>query len=286
VSSVRRSEALGTFPGAAYRGTFAPSAPRPDPGAEVPPGWEGLYFPYDAALADLRPDGSPARDGVLPEIPLPRRMYAGEDTVFHRPLRYGDVVEQVVAAGDVVEKTGRSGRLVFADVVREYLVDGERAVSSTWHDVFLDVAGPGSGAGAGAGGSAASGSASGADWSEPLRLDERQLFRFSALTFNTHRVHYDARWAREEEGLDGLLVHGPLLRILLLDAAVRHEAAAPDGQGARVGAFSFRVQAPLLAGADAMLAGTRHGQQSEVHVLDTDGGQLAHAVVTWSEGTN
>lgn len=283
--TVRRTDTLGTFPGAAYRGTFAPSAPEPEPGAEVPAGWEGLYFPYDAALADLRPDGSPARDGVLPEIALPRRMYAGEDTVFHGPLRYGEVVEQVVTAGDVVEKAGRSGRLVFVDVVREYLVDGEPAVSSTWHDVFLDVAGAGSGAGRPA---ASAGSASGADWSEPLRLDERQLFRFSALTFNTHRVHYDARWARDEEGLDGLLVHGPLLRILLLDAAVRHETAdgrepnGPRDPGVRVGAFSFRVRAPLLAGADAVIAGTRRGQESELHLLDPSGAQLATATLTWT----
>ncbi|WP_423464075.1 hypothetical protein ACO229_05580 [Promicromonospora sp. MS192] len=282
----RRAEVLGTFPGAAYRGTFAPSAPEPGLGAELPAGWEGLYFPYDAPLADLRPDGSPARDGVLPEISLPRRMYAGEDTVFHRPLRYGNLVEQVVTAGDVVEKTGRSGRLVFADVVREYLVDGERAVSSTWHDVFLDVAGPGGGSGGGV--SAGSvGPGAGADWSEPLRLDERQLFRFSALTFNTHRVHYDARWVREQEGLDGLLVHGPLLRIVLLDAAVRHEAAMPGEQGGprepgeRVGAFSFRVRAPLLAGTDAVIAGTRHGQESEVHLLDASGAPLATGTVAW-----
>ncbi|WP_369371673.1 hypothetical protein AB1046_23410 [Promicromonospora sp. Populi] len=283
--SLRRVEVLGTLPAVAFRGTFAPLAPEPAPGTEVPPGWEGLYFPYDVPLADLRPDGTPVRDGVLPEMALPRRMYVGEDAVFHRALRYGETAEQVVSAGSITRKTGRSGELVFADVVREYLVDGVPAVSSTWHDVFLDVATAPSDRKETGGDSAPS-----ADWTEPLRLDERQLFRFSALTFNTHRVHYDLAWVREVEGLGGLLVHGPLLRILLLDAAVRHEVgdnvpghnqAGPTEPG-RVAEFSFRVHAPLLAGADAVIAGTRHGQESEIRLLDVDGGLLARGVVTWS----
>ena len=126
-ASVVRTELLGTAAAAAYRSTFAPDAPPPAPAASVLPGWEGLAFPFDTEFDDLREDGSPARDGVLPEFDLPRRMYAGEDTVFHRPLHFGDEVEQTVRAGSVVQKSGRSGRLVFADVVREYRVDGELA---------------------------------------------------------------------------------------------------------------------------------------------------------------
>ncbi|GAA3666400.1 FAS1-like dehydratase domain-containing protein [Microbacterium marinilacus] len=286
--SVTRVQRLDAFPAEAYRGTFSPNDPAfaggspQDPafaggspndpafaGGELPPGWEGVYFPYDAALADLREDGSPARDGVLPEFDLPRRMYAGEDAVYHRALRLGDVVEQTVRAGAVVEKDGRSGRLVFADVVREYRVDGELAIESVWHDVFL---------GAGGGGSARPVPAEipGGAWSEDAVLDERQLFRFSALTFNTHRVHYDLAWAHDAEGLDGLLVHGPLIRILLLDAVRRHEG----GDGAIAG-FRFRARAPFLVGTRATVHGVRDGDATTVSLVDADGALLAQGDVAW-----
>lgn len=255
-----RSETLGTAAAAAYRGTFATVDAAPASGAAMPPGWEGLLFPFDAALADLRPDGTPARDGVLPEVDLPRRMYAGEDTVFHAPLRYGDVVEQIARAGAVAEKQGRSGRLVFADLVREYRTGGRLAIESTWHDVFLEstapravVAPPGGGA----------------DWTEDAVLDERQLFRFSALTFNTHRVHYDRDWAVGVEQLDDLLVHGPLTRILLLDAARRH--GAQD-----VAAYEFRATAPVFVNRPFRI----EGRGSEVVAVDDARGLLARGVVT------
>ncbi|GGH47007.1 MaoC family dehydratase N-terminal domain-containing protein [Microbacterium album] len=268
-AGVTREQRLEPFPAEAYRGTFAPDDESAAPGAALPPGWEGVYFPYDAPLADLREDGSPARDGVLPEFDLPRRMYAGEDAVYHRPLRIGDVVEQTARAGSVVEKTGRSGRLVFADVVREFRVGGELAAESVWHDVFLE------GGSGGAAGPAPADVPDGA-WAEPLTLDERQLFRFSALTFNTHRVHYDLAWAREREGLDGLLVHGPLIRILLLDAVRRHEI------GARISAFRFRARAPFLVGTTATIRGWRDGEQTRVALVDADGGLLAQGDVSWA----
>ena len=268
-----RLEALGTAPAAAYRGTFATASTIPVTGGELPPGWEGLYFPFDTALAELRPDGSPARDGILPEIELPRRMYAGEDTVFHTPLRYGERVEQLARAGSVVEKTGRSGKLVFADVEREYRVDGRLAIESTWHDVFLDAEPEGTPARPPA---AAPDDA--ADWVETVALDERQLFRFSAITFNTLRIHYDLAWAREVEHQADLLVHGPLLRILLLDAIGRHEP------GLAVRTASHRSHAPLLVNAPVELRGRRTPEGAEVLAVGAAGELLARAVVTAPAG--
>lgn len=266
--AVVRTESLRLTPAAAYRGTFAPTAEEPKSTGELPPGWEGLYFPFDAALADLRPDGSPADDGILPVIDLPRRMYAGEDTVFHRPLAYDDVVEQRVQAGAIVEKEGRGGRLVFADVEREYFVGGELAVSSVWHDVFLEAAKPGA---------VAKPPAPAPDveweWSESLTLDARQLFRFSALTFNTHLVHYDRDWARNVEGLQDLLVHGPLVRMLLLDFAVRSQP------GARVGSFSVHMQAPVFVDTEVRLVGRETDSGSEVVVVNARSGVLARGFV-------
>ncbi|WP_338890651.1 hypothetical protein [Rhodococcus sovatensis] len=269
--AVVRTESLRLAPAVAYRGTFAPTAAEPKSTGELPPGWEGIYFPFDAALAELRPDGSPADDGVLPVIDLPRRMYAGEDTVFHRPLAYDDVVEQRVQAGAIVDKQGRGGRLVFADVERSYLVDGELAVSSVWHDVFLEAAKPGA---------VAKPPAPAPDvewsWTESLTLDSRQLFRFSALTFNTHLVHYNRDWARNVEGLQNLLVHGPLVRMLLLDFAVRSQ---PD---ACPRSFSIQMQAPVFVDTEVRLVGCATDTGSEVLVLDSEDRVLARGVVTAS----
>jgi 3-methylfumaryl-CoA hydratase len=206
---------------------------------------------------------------VLPEIDLPRRLYAGEDTVFHRPLRFGDPVEQTVRVGSIGEKNGRSGRLVFADLVREYRVAGDLAIESTWHDVFLDAAEPDAAPPA-----AVPGPASSPDWSEPWVLDERQLFRFSAITFNTHRVHYDRAWATEVEGLDDLLVHGPLTRILLLDAGRRHRGDST------IASAEFRATAPSFVGRPFTIEGREDAHATEVVAID-GGGLLARAVVTW-----
>jgi 3-methylfumaryl-CoA hydratase len=252
-----RTETLTTAAAAAYRSTFAPTAAAPMSGEQLPPGWEGLTFPFDAAFADLRPDGTPARDGVLPEFDLPRRLYAGEDTVFHRPVRFGDELSQEASAGTIAEKSGRSGRLVFADIQRRYLVDGVLAIESTWHDVFLEATDPAAPAP-----SAQPGPAGPADWTEHTTLDARQLFRFSALTFNTHLVHYDRAWAQDVEGLDDLLVHGPLTRILLLDAARRHR----EGD---VAEFRFRAVAPVYVDRPFRLEG--RAESTEVVAVDAGG---------------
>lgn len=270
--SVVRTQSITAETAEAYRGTFAAAEYRREAGGELPPAWDGVYFPFAVPLADLRPDGTPARDGVIPEIDLPRRMYAGETTEFIRPLRIGDDVTQTTALGTVVEKNGSSGRLMFVDVEREYAVGGEPAIRSVWHDVFLDKADT----------DAPSrppkkdqDAAASADWIDALALDARQLFRFSALTFNTHLIHYDRTWARDVEGLDDLLVHGPLTRILLMDAARRH---APDRRPARL---DVRAIAPVLVDRPLRLAGRTAGDITRVTALDADDVVLAAAEVTW-----
>lgn len=257
-----------------YRGTFAPADPDvPRDGAPLPPGWEGFSFPFDVALADLRPDGSPARDGVMPEVDLPRRLWAGEDTEFFAPLRYGDEVTQTTSLGTVVEKESSRGRLMFVDVVREFAVAGEVAIRSTWHDVFLPAEEPGAAPPAPR---REPDAAASADWVERLTLDARQLFRFSALTFNTHLIHYDRAWAREEEGLEDLLVHGPLTRILLIDAARRQH---PYG---RVTHLDVRATAPMLVDRPVRLCGRSQDGTTTVTALDEQDVVLARATVRWA----
>ncbi|MBD8217882.1 hypothetical protein IFU40_04445 [Microbacterium sp. CFBP 13617] len=267
--STTRTQVLDAVPVEAFRGTFALADPVRAEGATLPPGWEGVFFPFAVALDDLRPDGTPARDGILPEIDLPRRMYAGEDTVFPGVLRVGDVATQTATAGSLVEKTGASGRLVFADIERAIAVGGEVVVRSTWHDVFLGAA-----SGPARPPRTDPAAAAEAAWIDEVTLDARQLFRFSALTFNTHLVHYDRRWARDEEGLDDMLVHGPLLRILLVDAARRHAPAR------RLTALRVRMTAPAFVDSAIRLCGT--ADASRVVALGPGEVVLATAEVTWA----
>jgi 3-methylfumaryl-CoA hydratase len=270
-----RTEHLRTEPAAAYRTTFAPQAPEPLPGGALPSGWEGLYFPFDTHFADLRPDGSPGAGDVVPEIDLPRRLYAGEDTRFHRPLHYGDLAEQCTTLGRVEPKQGRSGRMVFADVERRYLVSGELAVTSVWHDVFLPGADPAQSSSQPVRAPARLEQTDWA-WSAQLALDRRQLFRYSAITFNTHRVHYDLGWARDDEGLPDLLVHGPLMRMLLLDFATK----SAGGQSVRE--FSLRSLAPTYVDTPVTLVGGDAGEGAEVYAVDDAGRKLAHGRVGWA----
>lgn len=267
-----RTERITATTVEAYRGTFAADDAALSDGDALPAGWEGVFFPFDAALADLRPDGTPARDGIIPEVDLPRRMYAGETTEFLRPIRVGDEVTRTTALGSVVEKNGSRGRLVFVDVEREYAVGGEPAVRSVWHDVFLEAADPDAPARASRPEPTV---VAAADWREELTPDARQLFRFSALTFNTHLIHYDRAWAREVESLPDLLVHGPLTRILLMDAARRN---TPDRVPVRL---DVRAIAPVLVDRTLRIAGRTTGDMTRVSAVDPDDVVLATADIDW-----
>lgn len=268
-----RSEAVAASAVEAYRGTFASGEPERRVGDALPPGWEGITFPFAVPMADLRPDGTPARDGVLPPVELPRRMYAGEETRFLRPVAIGEEVEQITTLGEVVDKHGSSGRLVFVDIVREWVARGEVAIRSVWHDVFLEAAAPGAPARPPR---RDPGAAATADWVEEVVLDARQLFRFSALTFNTHLVHYDRAWARDEEGLPDLLVHGPLTRMLLMDAARRRVP------GRTAASLTVRSVAPAYVDRPLRLAGSTDGERTTVIALDADDVVVATAEVRWA----
>jgi 3-methylfumaryl-CoA hydratase len=269
--TVTRSAVIDPSTVEAYRGTFAAAEAPLHVGDDLPAGWEGVSFPFAVPLADLRPDGTPARDGVVPEIDLPRRMYAGEDTEFVSAVRLGDTVRQTTALGPVVEKTGRNGRLTFVDVEREYAVDGAVAIRSVWHDVFLEDAGSPARDPKRDPAAAAS-----AEWIETVTLDIRQLFRFSALTFNTHLIHYDRAWAREREGLPDLLVHGPLTRILMMDAARRRTPGRTPRR------LSVRAVAPVLVDREIRFAGRSGDDATTVTALDADDVVLAVAEVAWA----
>jgi 3-methylfumaryl-CoA hydratase len=230
------SDVASPTPYAALSATLDRAPERPPAGTPLPPLWHWLYFLPLHRQSDLGPDGHSKRGGFLPPVPLPRRMWAGSQFRFHRPLRIGDALRRVSTIEDVNEKSGRSGRLVFVKVRHEIRRQDEPEVALTeFHDiVYRDAPQPGAVA------PPPKAAPAGQAWERAWVPDDVLLFRYSALTFNGHRIHYDRRYVTGVEGYPGLIVHGPLLATLLLDL-LRHQR--PD---AEVASYEFRAVRPLF----------------------------------------
>ena len=212
-------------------------------GDPLPPLWHWIYFWEVAATASLGPDGHTARGEFLPPIPLPRRMWAGGRVEFNAPLALGEACRRRSTIAKVEEKQGRSGPLAFVTVRHELTQDGGDPALIEEHDIVYREA-PAGNAPPPQGQTAPADAA----WREELTPGPVLLFRYSALTFNGHRIHYDADYAREVEGYPDLVVHGPLMATLLLNAAERATDTPPRR-------FSFRVLKPAFAGRPLILAG-------------------------------
>lgn len=203
---------------------------------DVPPGVEFCLAPDICAPDLLGRDGHPRTGLYLPDLPLPRRMWAGGRITRHAPLAEGDVVTRVSTIEDVTFKTGRSGQLGFVTVRHLYKTEGETRIDERQDIVYREDPAPG----------APAPILPEADpWPEATAWDVTTtptlLFRYSALTFNGHRIHYDAPYAREVEGYDGLVVHGPMQAIWMQNLASTVMGHAP----AR---FDYRGTAPLICG--------------------------------------
>jgi 3-methylfumaryl-CoA hydratase len=203
-------------------------------GDAVPPCWHWLYFLPVYRQSELGPDGHPRRGGFLPPVPLPRRMWAGSRIGFVAPLRVGQAIARSSRIQDVRLKEGRSGPLVFVNVRHEIHADGALAIHEEHDIVYRENPRPGEPAPAGVAAPAD------APWSRRIVPDDVLLFRYSALTFNGHRIHYDRRYVTTVEGYPGLVVHGPLQATLLLDLLRRELPAA------RVTGFSFKAVKPIF----------------------------------------
>jgi 3-methylfumaryl-CoA hydratase len=223
-------------PYAALSVTLDRSAERPPPGTPLPALWHWLYFLPLYRQSDVGPDGHAKRGGFLPPIPLPRRMWAGSQLQFLQPLCIGDAIARTSTIEDVTEKSGRSGALVFVKVRHEIRRRGDAdAALVEFHDiVYRDAPKPGDAAPPSKPAPAQSA------WERRWIPDDVLLFRYSALTFNSHRIHYDRRYVTEVEGYPGLIVHGPLIATLLLDL-LRHQL--PDAVVVR---YEFRAVRPLF----------------------------------------
>jgi 3-methylfumaryl-CoA hydratase len=205
----------------------------PDEAAtELPPLWHWLYFLPSARQSELGPDGHARRGGFLPPVPLPRRMWAGGQLEFFSPLRVGDDVRRTSTIDDVKVKSGRTGELCFVRVRHE--VTSPRGLAlREFHDIVyrpdpvLGAPEP------------AYEQAPHSVLARRVVPDDVLLFRYSALTFNGHRIHYDRRYVTEVEGYPGLVVHGPLLATMLAGLASRQFV------GRVPSAFSFRALKPV-----------------------------------------
>jgi 3-methylfumaryl-CoA hydratase len=208
--------------------------PEPVAGTPLPPLWHWLYFLPRAPQHVLGEDGHPRLGGFLPPVPLPRRMWAGGRVQWHAPLRVGEDVQRTSRIASVTHKAGRTGDLVFV-LVRHEVANAQGVALTEEHDiVYRAAARPGDPV------PPPQAAPSQAPWSREIVPDPVLLFRYSALTFNGHRIHYDRSYVTEVEGYPGLVVHGPLLATLLVDLARRQR---PD---ASLASFSFKAIRPTF----------------------------------------
>ncbi len=240
----------------------------------VPQGLHWCLCLPDAPTAQLGPDGHPLRDdgpvSFLPPVPLPRRMWASSKVEFHAALRPGEAVTRTSRIASVTEKTGGTGQLVFVDVAHETHGENGLAVSEVQSLVYRAPAEPGTPPAPPPLGEA---SFDPSAWSAHRALVPSQplLFRFSALTFNSHRIHYDLPYAVGEENYRGLVVHGPLTASLLLDLAQRELG---DNALRR---FAFRGVSPAICGEMLHLVLRSMDGELELGAFAADGRQVMSA---------
>ena len=227
-------ELIQAFPSNALAATLNRDDPEYLPGTELPPLWHWLHFLKVFKLSEAGYDGHSALGGFLPPVPLPRRMWAGSRLTFLAPMRIGRELIKRSTVASVDWKQGRGGDLVFVTVRHEFF-DGDDKCLDEEHDIVYrappapddPVPNPRT-------------APVESTFSREIHPDPVLLFRYSALTFNGHRIHYDQPFCTESEGYEGLVVHGPLLATLLLDLLRREHPEA------KVTAFQFRAMAPVF----------------------------------------
>jgi 3-methylfumaryl-CoA hydratase len=230
----RSVDRVTAAPVAGLAATLDRDDPAPKDGDVLPPLWHWLYFLPHFRASDVGPDGHAKRGGFLPPIRLPRRMWAGGRVTFRAPLHIGESIARESRIVDIAHKAGRSGPLAF--VVVRHTIEGRGGIAIVEEHDIVYRGEPG-------------GQTPNADpppapvgavWSREIHPDPVLLFRYSALTFNSHRIHYDRRYVTDVEGYPGLVVHGPLIATLLVDLVRRQR---PD---AGLKTFSFKAVRPTF----------------------------------------
>lgn len=261
------SDVISRVPVAGLSAALDYDSPRAEIGEPLPLPWHWLYFLPTPAASAVDVDGHPRRGGFLPPVVLPRRMWAASSIRVISPLYVGDEVRRLSTISDISHKQGSSGELVFVTVQHEIFRGEALAIEEQQSLVYRE---------ADTGGSAPAPKPppATAQWSREILPDPVLLFRFSALTFNSHRIHYDRDYAMSVEGYDGLVVQGPLTASLLLDLLYR------ELPGEKVATFRFRGVRPLLDGKPMQLQGCRDGDTVLLWALDADGALAMEATAT------
>jgi len=228
----------------------------------LPPGWHWLYFLDAPPTGVLGEDGRTVPGGFLPETGLPRRMWASGSFRFEDDLRLGRPATCTTTIAEVAHKTGRSGKLCFITTEHRVAQDDRDAIVETRNLVFREAPRPGEAA-------RRVDPPGEAVWRREITPDAVLLFRFSALTFNAHRIHYDIDYCRDVEGYPGLVVHGPMLALLLLDLA---ERMMP---GRRFRRFDYRAVAPLFTPDRFSICGRPDGDDRALLWIEGPDGALA-----------
>lgn len=192
----------------------------PVAGTDLPPLWHWLFFLPHHRQSEIGPDGHAKRGGFLPPVPLPRRMWAGGRLQWHAPLKVGDAVKRVSTIQSVTHKAGRTGDLLFV-LVKHDVFNAHGLCLTEEHDIVYRPAAQTTDP-VPAPIAASSLAELGGMWTRDVVPDDVLLFRYSALTFNGHRIHYDRKYVTQVEGYPGLIVHGPLIATWLVDLVRRH----------------------------------------------------------------
>lgn len=246
---------------AALGATLDRDDPPPQAGDPLPPLWHWTLCVPSVRQSMIGADGHPQRGGFLPPVPLPRRMWAGGRLAFPQPLRVGESVQRRSQVMSVEHKSGRSGELVFVLVRHEYHGASGLAITEEHDIVYRDV--PRSSSPAQAPVAVPAECA----WQREIVPDDVLLFRYSALTFNGHRIHYDRRYVTEVEGYPGLIVHGPLIATLLVDLLRRNMPYTV------IAAIEFRAARPLFDNAPFFVCGQPQddGRKVTLWARDSEG---------------
>ncbi len=266
--SQTRRDVIAAAPLVALAALLDRDDPRPRAGDPAPPLAHWLYFLPAYRQSEAGPDGHARTGEFLPPVPLPRRMWAGSRLEFMRPLTVGAEAEMRSTIKDIATKEGRSGPLVFV-TVRHEVEDAHGLVLTDEHDIVYrgetalaakDTPAP-----------------TGEQWRREIHPDPVLLFRYSAVTFNSHRIHYDQPYATRIEGYPGLVVHGPLTATLLVDLLRRNVAQL------ELRTFSFRALKPLFDTADFSTCGLADagGRAARLWTRDSAGAVTMQAEATW-----
>lgn len=257
------------FPPRALIATLDARDPAPAKGDPLPPLWHWLYFLEAAPASRIGPDGHPLRGDFLPPVTLPRRMWAGSRLHFEGDIRLGDEIRRESQIVSVEPKTGSTGQMVFVGVRHRIFARGEPVIVEEQDIVYRQAPLPGEKP------PAPRPAPTDAAWQREIKADPVLLFRFSALMFIGHRIHYDQPYATQEEAYPGLVVHGPLMGLLQMELARR------SSPGKRVKAFEFRAISPVFDITPFSVNGRPEGNTAITWVMRKDGGLAQQGKVTF-----